>query len=59
MTIMLIQFDKDKIQNDIDTTGKSTQTVSTTIYDEDSQVVAIVTTTWQIKKWDLVKTKNQ
>lgn len=54
-----IQFDKEKIQNDIDTTGKSTQTVSTTIYDSDSQVVAIVTTTWQIKKWNLVKTKNQ
>lgn len=54
-----INFDRERIQNEIEQTGKSTQTVSTTVYDRDGQEVAVVTTTWQLKKWDLVKTKNQ
>lgn len=53
------QFDKVQIQKDLEEKGQSTQTVTTTIYDIDGQEVAVVTTSWQLKEWNLVKTKHQ
>lgn len=53
----LQHFDHKQVAKDLAIEGKSSQTLSTTVYNSDGQEVAVVTTTWQIKKWDLVKTK--
>ncbi|HLW58154.1 MAG TPA: DUF4442 domain-containing protein [Bacteriovoracaceae bacterium] len=50
-------FDQEQVRKDLEAEGKSSQTLKTIIYDLDGQEVAVVTTTWQIKKWGLVRTK--
>lgn len=54
-----LHFDRQQIQKDLDDSGKSTQSLKTKVFDIDGQEVAVVTTTWQIKKWNLVRTKLQ
>src|SRR5690606_2164622 len=50
-------FDKEQIQKDLNEHGVSNQTLETIIYDSDNQEVAVITTSWQIKNWNIVKTK--
>jgi acyl-coenzyme A thioesterase PaaI-like protein len=52
------QIEKDKIAHALLSTGKYLQTMETIIRDKHGVEVAIVTTTWQLKSWDQVKTKS-
>lgn len=42
----------------LSTENKATQTIISEIIDQDNQAIATVKTTWQLKKWDVVKTKR-
>lgn len=50
-------IDKEAIQKALDTEGKYLQELQTIIRDKNGKEVAIVTTEWQLKKWEHVKTK--
>lgn len=52
------QIDKIAVKNGLDTEGKYLQKLETKILDKNGKEVAIVTTTWQLKSWDQVKTKS-
>ncbi len=51
------QVDRDAVQASLETDGKFLQPMITMIRDKAGNDVATVTTTWQIKSWDKVKTK--
>lgn len=42
----------------LSTEAKTSQTITSIIKDQDNQSIATVKTTWQLKKWDAVKTKR-
>ena len=52
------QIDKDAVKKVLDSDGKYLQKLETLIRDKNGKDVAIVTTTWQLKSWDQVKTIN-
>lgn len=52
------QIEKEKVTQALIETGKHLQTMETIIRDKLGAEVAIVTTTWQLKSWDQVKTKS-
>lgn len=51
------QIDKEAVKSVLETEGKHLQKLETIIRDKNGKEVAIVTTTWQLKSWDQVKTK--
>jgi acyl-coenzyme A thioesterase PaaI-like protein len=51
------QIDKEAVKKVLDSEGKHLQELKTIISDKNGKEVAIVTTTWQLKSWDQVKTK--
>jgi acyl-coenzyme A thioesterase PaaI-like protein len=51
------QFNKEEIEKALASEGKYLQTLETRISDKNGKEVAVVTTTWQLKSWDQVKTK--
>lgn len=52
------QIDSQAIQLSLNTEGKHLQTLETIVRDVSGNEVALVTTTWQIKAWNQVKTKT-
>lgn len=52
------QIDVDKVKSGLETEGKYLQELKTIIRDLQGKEVAIVTTVWQLKPWETVKTKN-
>jgi acyl-coenzyme A thioesterase PaaI-like protein len=52
------QINKEKVIQGLETEGKHFQELQTLIRDLNGKEVAIVTTTWQLKSWDQVKTKS-
>lgn len=52
------QIDKEAVKKVLDTEGKHLQKLETLIRDKNGKEVAVVTTTWQLKSWDQVKTKD-
>jgi acyl-coenzyme A thioesterase PaaI-like protein len=53
------QINKDEVEKALESEGKFLQTLVTTIREKETgKDVATVTTTWQLKPWNLVKTKN-
>lgn len=53
------QIDKQALQTALEQDGKYTQSLTTIIREKKSgQQVAVVTTTWQLKAWEQVKTKS-
>lgn len=52
------QIDKEAIQKALETEGRYLQTLVTYIRDKNGNEVAVVTTTWQLKPWESVKTKS-
>lgn len=53
------QINQEEVKNALETNGTYLQTLKTVISEEKSgKEVAVVTTTWQLKPWNLVKTKN-
>ncbi len=52
------QIEKEKISQALQDNGKHLQTMQTIIRDKFGAEVAIVTTTWQLKSWDQVKTRG-
>lgn len=52
------QVDKEAVKKVLDSDGKYLQKLETKIQDKNGKEVAIVTTTWQLKSWDQVKTKG-
>ncbi len=53
----LKDFDLTSIQKTLEVEGKTTIPLITEIHDKNLMHVATVTSTWQIKSWDKVKTK--
>lgn len=51
------QIDRDAVRLGLENEGKYSQTLKTVIRDLGGKEVAIVTTTWQLKNWEQVKTK--
>lgn len=51
-------IDKVKVQEALEKDGKYSQKLVTKISDKNGKEVAIITTTWQLKPWEFVKTKN-
>lgn len=51
------QIDRDAVSKVLETEGKYLQKLETLIRDKNGKEVAVVTTTWQLKSWDQVKTK--
>ncbi len=51
------QIDKESVKKSLDSEGKYLQTLVTNIRDKNGKEVATVTTIWQIKDWEQVKTK--
>lgn len=51
------QIDVDKVSEGLEKEGKYSQTLTTIIREKDGREVAQVTTTWQLKNWEQVKTK--
>lgn len=51
------QIDVDKVREGLEKEGKYSQTLKTIIREENGREVAEVTTTWQLKNWEQVKTK--
>ncbi len=51
------QIDKEAVKLGLETEGKYSQTLKTVIREPNGKEVAVVTTTWQLKNWDSVKTK--
>jgi acyl-coenzyme A thioesterase PaaI-like protein len=54
----LTQIDKESIKTILESEGKYLQKLDTILTDKNGKEVAIVTTTWQLKEWDKVKTKG-
>ncbi len=54
----LTQIDKESIKKILEAEGKYLQKLDTILTDKNGKEVAIVTTTWQLKEWDKVKTKG-
>ncbi len=52
------QIEKDTVQKGLEADGKYLQELKTVIKEKSGKEVAIVTTTWQLKSWDQVKTKS-
>lgn len=52
------QIDVEKVRIGLETEGKYSQTLVTKVRDLKGKEVAEVTTTWQLKNWDQVKTKG-
>lgn len=52
-----LQINKDLVEQKLLEEGRITQTLETLIRDKNGKEIAVVTTTWQIKSWDQVKTK--
>lgn len=52
------QVEKEKLAEALETEGKHYQTLKTIIRDKLGKEVAVVTTTWQLKAWEQVKTKS-
>ena len=52
------QIDKDSVAKFLEADGKHLQTLETVIRDLNGKEVALVTTTWQLKNWEIVKTKD-
>ena len=50
------QIDKEAVKKVLDSDGKYLQKLETLIRDKNGKDVATVTTTWQLKSWDQVKT---
>lgn len=50
------QIDKEAVKKVLDADGKYLQRLETLIRDKNGKDVATVTTTWQLKAWDQVKT---
>jgi acyl-coenzyme A thioesterase PaaI-like protein len=58
-TCLPSQIDKDEVAKSLEKDGKYLQTLTTVIREQKSgKEVAQVTTTWQLKPWELVKTKS-
>jgi len=51
------QVDKEAVKTALESEGKYLQTLQTFVKDISGNEVAVVTTTWQLKSWDKVKTK--
>lgn len=51
------QIDKDAVKKVLDADGKYLQKLETIIRDKNGKEVAVVTTVWQLKAWEQVKTK--
>jgi acyl-coenzyme A thioesterase PaaI-like protein len=54
----LAQIEKTLVQNVLESEGKYLQKLETIIREKSGKEVAIVTTTWQLKAWEQVKTKG-
>lgn len=52
------QINKEQIREALDKDGIFSQTLQTIIRDKNGNDVAIATTTWQLKNWNIVKTKD-
>ena len=52
------QIDKESVKKILEAEGKHLQKLETFIRDKNGKDVALVTTTWQLKSWDQVKTKG-
>jgi hypothetical protein len=52
------QIERETVQAALDSEGKYLQKLVTNIRDKNGKEVAVVTTTWQLKSWDKVKTKG-
>jgi acyl-coenzyme A thioesterase PaaI-like protein len=52
------QIDKESVKKILESEGKHLQTLETHIRDKNGKEVALVTTTWQLKNWEDVKTKG-
>jgi acyl-coenzyme A thioesterase PaaI-like protein len=52
------QIERETVQAALDSEGKYLQELVTHIRDKNGKEVAVVTTTWQLKSWDKVKTKG-
>lgn len=54
------QIDREALEDGLAKEGKFSQTLSTIIREKKSgKEVAVVTTTWQLKPWESVRTENQ
>ena len=51
------QIDKEAVKKVLDADGKYLQKLETIIRDKNGKEVALVTTVWQLKAWEQVKTK--
>lgn len=51
------QIEISKAQQELESHGKYLQQLNTTVSDKDGKEIAVVTTIWQLKSWDQVKTK--
>lgn len=51
------QIDVEKVREGLEKEGKYSQTLTTIIREQNGREVAVVTTTWQLKNWEQVKTK--
>lgn len=52
------QIDVEKVKTGLETEGKYSQELKTIIRDLTGKEVAVVTTVWQLKNWEQVKTKS-
>jgi acyl-coenzyme A thioesterase PaaI-like protein len=52
------QIDVEKVKTGLETEGKYLQELKTIIRDLKGKEVAVVTTVWQLKNWEQVKTKS-
>lgn len=52
------QIDVEKVRIGLEQEGKYSQSLKTIIRDLNGKEVAVVTTVWQLKNWDQVKTKG-
>lgn len=52
------QIDVEKVRTGLETEGKYSQKLETIIRDLQGKEVAVVTTVWQLKNWEKVKTKG-
>lgn len=52
------QIDVEKVRIGLETEGKYSQELKTTIRDLKGKEIAYVTTVWQLKNWEQVKTKD-
>lgn len=52
------QIDAEKVRAGLEAEGKYSQELKTIVRDKQGKEVAVVTTVWQLKSWDMVKTKS-